>query len=233
MRFQFLHIEKTAGMSLHAMLHRDNFLYISPDPSVVWDPNKKPWPMNFLSNGGHSIVYSENFDFQFTILRNPLERYLSHFNWRTQIMNESISFDEFITMDCYKNFQWKKIKKYTGEEEVEDALGKFDFVGMFEDFDKTSRIICEKLSLKPVYYIDNNKQSEKKIPCLDNFTKKIIMENNEIDFKVYERAKNNFYQHFVPDIEMCESERGVGLSLRFKQKASNFLLRRIQCVKLK
>lgn len=62
---------------------------------------------NNLSNGGHSIIKSKKFPFQFTIMWDPIDGYLSHFNWHNNIMGENWYFEEYLQNKGYKDFQFK------------------------------------------------------------------------------------------------------------------------------
>jgi len=226
MKFQFLHIEKTAGMSLHAMFHRDFFCYLSPDPRKQWNPDKKSMLVKNFSNGGHNIVRSRQFEFQFTILRDPIARYISHFNWRTNVMGESWTFDDFLEKDDYKDFQYNKLVHYTNRMEVTSILSEFSFVGIFEDMEKTMRILCDSLNLHPAPILENSKNHKNPIRKTDlsSTQLEICHMNNRKDQEIYDQACVIFDQIKTPNIELTDYE-SLGNLARIKQKSFNLLTR--------
>lgn len=226
MKFQFLHIEKTAGMSLHAMLHRDRFFYLSPDPRKVWDPDQKSIFFSYLNNGGHSIRRSEKFPFQFTIMRDPIDRYLSHFNWRNNIMGENWMFEEYLEHEEYKDFQFKKMKHYTNKNDVDSILRIFSFVGIFEDFEITLRILSDRLGLHPIPVRENQKSYACALKKRDLTEAQLerCRENNLVDYELYGVARDLFETTPVPS-NTLEAYRTLSLHARAKQKSFNLLTR--------
>lgn len=224
--FQFLHIEKTAGMSLHAILHRDYLCYLSPDSRAAWNPDEKRWPIGNFSNGGHSIVSSERFKYQFTVMRDPLTRYLSHFNWRKNIMGETWSFEEFLDKEEYNNFQFKKMQQYTRKQHDSDILDHFSLVGIFEDFEKTMRILCQDLNIRPVIIRENQKKYEQKIDLntITSTQRQKCLENNTLDTRLYIKAKEALIERPMPSVHVKYS-KGIGKAVKAKQKILNLLTR--------
>lgn len=226
MKFQFLHIEKTAGMSLHAMLHRDCFLYISANPRNVWDPDKKKWPLRDFSNGGHSIKRSERFEYQFTVLRDPVDRYISHYNWRTQVMGHAWTLEDFFSIERFRNFQWKKLSYYTGSEDIESVLAAFSLVGIFEEIEMTLGFLCRDLGITPELYQENRKTYDLSIRRSDLSDRQLsaAIENNRFDVQIYEQALSRLIKLGSPNVSIVKTGR-VPNKVRFKQKAFNVLAR--------
>ena len=224
MKFQFLHIEKTAGMSLHAMLHRDHFAYLSPDPRRTWDPDIQPWILRNFSVGGHNIKRSDRFKYQFTIMRDPVARYISHYNWRKKMMGESWSFDEFLKIDEFMNFQSKKMRCYTGKHIDKDVLESFSLVGIFEEFDNTIGHLCDLLNLWPVTVKENQKHYDNPLTSsqLSESQLKSCRINNSLDQQLYDAAFKLFKAKAPPANSALRYEK-LGALSKFKQKSFNVL----------
>ena len=227
MKFQFLHIEKTAGMTMHRILHRDYFNYVSPDPRKIWNPDTRMWPIRHFNNGGHSIQKSSRFDYQFTILREPLARYISHFNWRANVMGESWSFDDYLAMDEFSDFQSKKICNYTNCEVELDALKEFTFVGIMEHFDRTLTILGRDIGLKTEYRRENIKKYSSAV-VYDKLTpevQKVCIANNQRDLRLYQAATELFSTTAGNETDTKVRTIDFSFAVKVKQKLFNLATR--------
>ena len=169
----FVHIEKAAGITLHNMLHRDYFGYISPSPEydefILPDKLKKIikyYPSKIHGFGGHRIGSFMNYEkmldskiFYFTFVRNPIDRYISHLNWQKFIMKKEWNVEEFINESYFSNFQCYRFGGKRTFEDVKSSIDKFDFIGVFEKFDKSILMLSEQLKgFNPEYSISNEKK---------------------------------------------------------------------------
>ena len=122
--FCFLHIEKTGGMTIQNMLHRDFFGYISPVAikghtisSSELKTKSKIYPIPLQGFGGHSFCFKESYEkdlerdiFKFCFLRNPVSRYLSLLNYRIEKMKQKWTIDSFLDHTNFNNIQCRRIR---------------------------------------------------------------------------------------------------------------------------
>lgn len=153
----YIHIEKCAGTTLHHTLKYNFPGYMVLRPWYYWlneEGNnlsakelkaiKTIFP--FLSGiGGHTTrtflkyedIIKKPFTY-FTILREPIARYMSHYNHQVNKMNINWSLEEFIDDDRFNNFMTRRI---AGKEDLELAkkrlLEDYDFVGLFEKLNES------------------------------------------------------------------------------------------------
>src|SRR5690554_3264346 len=137
--FLFTHIEKCAGTSFNEILSLTYPLYFHVTKNkyggnetrndLTLEQYKKISRFFPSGIGGHSIrPYLEFLPLskRITFLRNPIERYLSHYNhlieggWVTSI-------DEFLDIESLKNFMTKKIAGNNDYNYAEQLLSQFVF----------------------------------------------------------------------------------------------------------
>ncbi|NWH03701.1 sulfotransferase family 2 domain-containing protein [Desulfobacter latus] len=211
--FAFVHIEKAAGTTLNHIL-RKNFFFkfidvrpLDKESNRVFtkEDYKKYKKINpFLQCiSGHSVVpYSDiqgmpNIKF-ITVLRNPVNRYLSQFFYLVKTKKMVDDFEEFLKLSELNNFQTKKL---AGSEDVDLAKRtlseKMFQIGLVEEFDTfllRFRKAVSPLKFDPVYKKKNTaKKSETKDIKTELFSKykDQILEKNYLDIDLYEYAANS------------------------------------------
>ena len=106
--------------------------------------------------GGHRLRSFLNYDLLFnskinyiTFLRDPISRYLSHFNHQNKLNKYSIN--EFLDNPQFNNFMCKKICGYADGESIFRIKKKLFFVGFTDDFEKSiiSLSFFRKSKVKP------------------------------------------------------------------------------------
>lgn len=211
----YTHIEKNAGTTLHYILNENYPYYITLNPGARFR-NNRPFGGKALERlirltnnnlqgvGGHTIfpyydyqsaISDERKVFLFTFLRNPVKRYLSHLNYRKNVMNQDWNLQEFLNCGEFTNFQTKKI---AGKEDFKKAKAildeKFSFVGFVEMFDESLLMLKQSLGGIDVHYERENTANKAKQPyeltSLTNTEIKAIKNANEEDIKLYDYAKN-------------------------------------------
>lgn len=209
----FVHIEKGAGQTFIRILE-NNFTYkhcrvapFSQQHKGIFKANdlKKIFRINPFTQAisGHSIkpysdlnTYMPNIHYV-TIIRDPVERYISHYQYWVKNLNKKIRFEEFLKIDAMRDFQTKKI---AGIPQIEEAkrvlLEKFLLVGLLEDFDTFLSLL--KIKLLPFKF---NCMYEKKNIAKDNSIK-IKIKNNMHKFKkeiIRNNKKDIELYHFVKE----------------------------------
>lgn len=224
--FFFVHIEKTAGITLNNIFINNFQFYTSLKPWFYYSNNKyltndkfntyiRFLPFKHHGLGGHTIREFEQYSlkrhpvFYITFLRDPIKRYLSHFYYQKDFMNVERSFEEFLSDEYYSNFITKRISKSGSIHDAKVRLKNYAFVGLIEEFDK-SLILMNKIVFEnrlDIHYESTNigKSKDKYAEILNNYYDRII-KNNRLDIALYKYAKEEIYSHFSNVISESEIE---------------------------
>lgn len=223
----FIHIEKCAGTTFSHSLKYNYPNYLSLKPWYYWtnEPGNyfKHDELKRLLNiypllkgiGGHTTrtfagyekVIKKDIKY-FTFLRDPIERYMSHFNHQVNKMEKDWGIESFIQETRFNNCITKRL---AGSEDVKLAkeylFSHYDFVGLFEAYDQSLLLLKQfvfKNHFQPFYEFKNDSKSETKIK-FEELSKEIqnkILENNKLDIEVYNEVKSNLYPLF------CKNYKG-------------------------
>jgi len=205
----FVHIEKTAGTTLDYFLINNMFYYFGLQTFSVWsnDSNtlftqnkfrllKKIFP--FIKGiGGHSVRSFLGYDSieevrYITFLRNPVDRYISHYKHQKYKMGIDWSIEDFLNETRFDNNMTKKLSSTGDLDKAIDNLYKLDFVGIQEEFDASLLIMKQILKLDGFvldYEVKNvsvKKTSNKELT--DKEIIKEIIKRNEKDLELYKHA---------------------------------------------
>ncbi len=218
----FIHIEKAGGTTLH-YLFRNNFMsHITLTPWDYWtnaDDNsfqtmEAKHLFTFLrfvkSFGGHTTrsylnyesVMDDRVDY-ITFLREPVSRYISHYNHQKNVMKIDWSIHSFLKEKRFDNFMTKRI---AGSEDLDKAKRildeKFSFVGLIESFDESLLLMKNEL---PEYNFDvryevknksNNKNYQSNAQLTDKTILNEIKKRNQLDIELYRYAKSTLYSRY-------------------------------------
>lgn len=214
--FCFVHIEKAGGSSIHNWLKYYLPNYLSLHPFYRWtneDISKfslrelkilkkfHPFLVGFGSHRTrHNLNYSSVFNCKlkyFTFLREPISRYVSHFEHQRNVMKNNYTIEEFLNEKRFNNFMTNRIINENDYRKSIVELEKFDFVGLFEDFNRSILMLMDNLDiahLKPLYEKRNVSSYNKiDVKSFDDATIELIYKNNEEDIKLYNYFVNNIY----------------------------------------
>ena len=202
-RVIFHHIHKTAGTSLEGLLAK--WFLLQRDYDLVKEINSRPL-FNINCRSGHygykktklSSSYPCCLDddsfFVFTFLRNPLERTISHYHhWQKAGFEglQEISLEDFLLQKSNYDWvnsisnNWMARVLDVNESDYKKNLDKYAFIGIFEDL-KESIEILSKLLDKPIYQMPHKRKSEKKELKVSKEIKEIFINNNKLDYAIYE-----------------------------------------------
>ncbi len=209
--FAFVHIEKAAGTTFTSILE-NNFTFrhcrvrsLKKNYPVVFDAEdmmivQRINPFVEVVSGHHvrpfsnlgSIIKDINY---VTILREPVSRYLSHYQYWVEKMNNPLRFENFLKNENIHNFQTKKIAGRSDVGIAKKYLDNFFLVGVVEDFDYFLKVLKKKMAPKDFFinYKKKNIGSKKIInsilPSLHKYEDRII-KNNSLDMELYRYAKS-------------------------------------------
>jgi len=216
----FSHIMKTGGTTLGNMLighYGIKAHHIWPDHLSL---EGKPYTYDNLSNDlkifknlkviqGHALrpfidfkEYEDNL-FWMTILRDPIQRYVSHYvhdiYWGKRIKQlEDKSIQHWNEKYDRSNMM---VKFISGSDDLEAAkrilIQKFQFVGILEEFEKSLCIFKNSAQIKQL----NLNYQRPKNPSYNPSIKKIVLneslkfieEQNQLDSQLYEYALHNIW----------------------------------------
>lgn len=210
----FIHIERAAGTTLDYILRRNFFLShievrpLSKDSNGVFKPSdlKKTLRVNpaLQSISGHSICPAlsrletiiPNVKY-ITVLREPIKRYISHYQYRVEKLNERISFEEYLDQEKFSNLQTKKIAGCIDLAKAKKILkNRFFLTGIVEEFDEFLMLLKKKLI--PMHF--NTSYSRVNVGNRSSLRKRLekdfkskhqseIIRQNQVDIELYKFVK--------------------------------------------
>ena len=254
----FVHIEKAAGTTLIHLLRRNYFLrYMDVRPLTksgdgfltARDLAIYRHINPFVSCiGGHAIRPCSNLhdaipDIRYiTLLRDPVERYLSQYRYWVEKLNKEISFVRFLDHRPAWNFQ---VKKIAGAEKLGYAkklLGeRFLMVGTVERFDEFLVLLRSKLhpfKFDSMYQKKNiSKGGGMRVGELLAKYGAQIMERNELDIKLYRYVTdemlpmeiNTYGDKFTADVWRQRQINRTSVAAEAKSRI-DYLYRNIYCL---
>ncbi len=213
----FVHIEKAAGTTLNHIL-RCNFPLAHYDVRPFSEKSRNvflPEDLKLVlkinpftrSISGHAIrpfvpLDSVTDDLKYiTVLREPVQRYISRFYYLKKKFYPKLTFQDFINDPTTFNFQTKKI---AGSDDAERAItilkDKFFLVGLTEEFDTFLLLLQHKLlpfKFNPCYKPQNTAANKKQYNELRHslLTKfgDMIKERNSSDIKLYRYVRDELF----------------------------------------
>jgi hypothetical protein len=246
----FMHIEKTGGTTVHdIMLHNFGFAHRRVEPwahpaaayfsKQDYARTRLIYPL-LRSITGHRVRpcgdLQEAGNVQFhTMLRNPLTRCASHYQYRADRMGCDLPFEEWIRTDKYRNVQ---VKMFAGCEDPDAAIEKIEtldiMVGLMEQFDESLGQLREWLHTQYQYVLDisytprnvSKRNTKKKELLNDPLAIEQMMEANQLDTQLYEYIVDQRFpaqqQRFVPRAALPAGQsayREEANSVTLKQRA--------------
>ena len=209
----FVHIEKAAGTTLKHIFRRIFFLrhltvrpYFKPQNykyipySAVFSTKDLQLILKFnpfikvisghalkpfvdLENSGKKIKY-------ITILRNPIDRYLSHYEFSIRVVKRNWTFEDYMNIEEHKNFQTRKIAGKEDLKIAKEILEKKLFaVGVAEQFDEFLALLSIKFNFEKdiwKYEIKNKGKNKNLIAELRSKYFDKIASKNQLDIQLYD-----------------------------------------------
>lgn len=200
----FVHIEKTAGTSVIHMLRNSLFPgYLDVRPvtgkgywflaeDLAWYMNKFPF---IRAIGGHSIVPFSSIDNDiqidyFTVLRHPVDRYVSQYRYWRSHLGKGLSFEDYLEKTNTFNVQTKKLSANRNAAEALDVLqDNFFAIGIVENLTPFVSSLSNYFNTD-LKLFDKNRtaNSRDKVDSIKEHYMQQILDRNEEDMKLYEWA---------------------------------------------
>ena len=211
----FIHIEKTAGTTLNYLFINNFIFFYSLKTWDIWSNN----PDHTVSEqdykrfirifpfikgiGGHHLRYLDNQVEEsamkfITFVREPIDRYISHWRHQRYKMNIDWTIEQFLDESRFNNNMVRKFSKSISVEEAISVIDKMNYVGVQEDFDTSLLLMKSELSLGDNFslaYKFRNKGVSKN--NTEPFNKEIlerIRKNNEKDLVLYNYIIENIHK---------------------------------------
>jgi len=209
----FVHIEKAAGTTLiHILRHVFCGAYIDARPlrrescgvftSSDLRAVRKILPA-LRCIAGHSVVpHSDLLCVNYiTLLRDPVKRYLSHYQHWVERKGRQMPFEAFLELDEMRNFQTKKI---AGSDDVDKAKAilrdRFSLVGFVETFDSFLVLLAALTDLPShlFQYVEENRALNTIVrkPDYDCYMP-AILQNNAHDLDLYSYVKEVLFPSYI------------------------------------
>lgn len=251
----FVHIEKTAGTSFIHILRHNYFLrYMDVRPfstssNGIFTPSdlKTSFKVNpFLDAiSGHSIVPFSNLaqvtpDIQYvTILRNPINRYLSQYRHWVEKKGLNVSIEQFMEKEEFWDFQTKKIVGSADAKLACQVLEqKFTAVGVVEKFNEFLYVLKRSLNrpdFDPRFYIRNTAHNKSAASDLLIKYREQITQRNLQDIKLYDYVTNTILPKYSRQYEINSDTAQQEIESYNKENPSmnrryiDYIFRKIYC----
>lgn len=244
-KYAYIHIEKCAGTSLHKILELNDSRYWVLNPKVFYtngidypitsNDTKRVLNSYFVNGiGGHAIrPYRLEYDQlsrSFTFLRNPNERYVSHFIHQKYKMGIKMSFEDYLTNDYYKNFITKSLSLHGDFEEAKECLLKIGYVGVMEDFNRGVRELNSIVFNNKLKIYKNHEMksvsSELATEIMKKYSSQIDLCNRD-DWMLYNEAISEIFRARYNIQEIDEEITDIGGFKDFKRKVLRLIKNKI------
>lgn len=255
--YAFCHIQKTGGITWLTLLrryfglrHQDHLVragqVLLPD-QLDRDLRLNPFARSISSHGLWPCVdYPRQSDrlVWYTMLREPISRYISHYNHHAERWNAYRTFDEWLDIDMQRNWQTKMIG---GGEDVQKAKeilrSKVEVVGLLERFNESCLLFRDRFkwrNFRVAYGLPQNRNrggapARRVREEFDRYKARII-ENNKLDIELYEFAKRELWpaqvaaygeKRMLDDLQTEFSEGAVAIGDRFREFTNNTVRRAV------
>ena len=218
----FVHVERAGGTTLKQLLANLFPTYVSLKPWYCWanEPENCFMPaelvvlhrwLPFLAGvGGHTTRSWLDYEgavgrevFRFTFMRDPIKRYMSHFNYQRIMMGVDWRIEEFLAESRFDNYHTRRYAGHASVERAKRALDEeFDFVGLTDRFDESVLLFRDALGEPQlsVLYERVNALPDAGVLQFEELSTEIqerIRDANALDLELYEYARDRVFPRFV------------------------------------
>lgn len=215
-----VHIERCGGTTLQNVLQQNYPAYLSlpsfmrpHEPGNVFTPDELRVLLRFFpfvqAIGGHctrTFLGYENVTPRrlryVTFLREPIQRYLSHYNHQIHAMAQSWTRESFLAERRFDNFMTVRL---AGREDLDEAKRRlaedFDFVGLSSRFDESLVLLRSALGWPEmcINYTRSNVATNKGYgqERADDDFRAAVAERNQLDIALYQYAQELFEERIA------------------------------------
>lgn len=219
----FVHVEKAAGMTLHGIFRNNwpaGYLTLTPwelwsnEPGSELTPGELRWLLNALpwtrGVGGHTVRsylgYGEAVRrpvAYVTVLRDPVSRYISHYNYQREVMGKGWTIESFLREPRFDNFMTRRIAGSSDVERAKRELrDRFSFVGLVERYDESLLLMRDRLGLPGMdlrYQRENARSSPAPAAGVPDSreVRDRIREANSLDLELYRFVRRVLFPQYV------------------------------------
>ena len=252
----FLHLPKCGGTTINALLTQ----MFRRDSDVYANPYRRGELLRIRADELHCYrLIRGHFQYPdvartlgfppraFTMLRDPVDRFISHFHmhrqpdWQPEAANQrkyrdsvaELTLDEFLdrpdlTVEL-ANLQYRFLAGFRRDEAgrpvadfdqpCADLLDNFDVVGLLEHFDASLRLFCFLFDLPPIetYTRLNTRPEERGQAAVPEDVRQRIAELNRHDIDLYSLARDRFARRLRDTDAELEQHGGELRSTEYKQ----------------
>jgi hypothetical protein len=222
----YIHIERAGGTTLqHLFRHNHPLGYVMLTPWFFWSNE----PGNVFTAaearvllravpgvwgfGGHTTRSYLNYEqalgrpVQYlTFLREPLARYISHYQYQRQRMGIDRDFDDFLREPRFDNLMVRRIAGREDLGQAKRALAEdYCFVGLTDRFDESLVLMKQRLELAEfdiAYEIKNagTGSSCRRDPRWEDETvRERISDKNRLDLELYRFAERELFPRYLAE----------------------------------
>jgi len=242
-----LHIPKTGGTSFNFILENNfgfrnchtNQTNRSTFTQADFDFARKCYP-RLRSIVGHNLVDPAQLTvpdpFFMTILREPVARVISHYQYSVQRGNNKKSFEE--TLRASENIENLQVKLIAGSRDLDKAkrfLERCAFVGLTEKFDLSLRVL-ERLSPYPLKLnyqrrVVAESNTLKDALKRDERMSELAREYNQLDMALYQFAVDEVFPRLCAKAGVNPEEKVPSYSSDAPRETVNYRLSKV-CSKM-
>ncbi len=205
--FVFSHVQKAGGTTVEAVMRRNfgiRHMLVNPRRGWIYresdlraDLRLNPMTRSLCSHWFRPFVEFGKWEERliwYTMLREPISRYLSHFQHHVEKMGSTQTFEQWLRKPIQKNWQ---TQLFAGEQDLEAAkqilATRYRSVGMLERFEESLLLLRDRLGLPGLALAygrpHNAARSRGMREMLQEQVERhrdAILENNQLDLELYE-----------------------------------------------
>ncbi len=214
-----IHMERAAGTAVHAYLRQSIGGYYILTPPRALASNEPDYGISdamlaglvrftpgLVGLGGHSLrpwcqPPDGRFGVSLTVLRHPIDRFLSHLSLHNRFSRRPWSVEEFCADRRMWNWQTVKLAGWQSLVEARAALASLDCVGLHDGLSSFAPELIGHLGLVPRGRLDVMNSSDSRLDWADltMVERRLVERANALDLELYEGLTSGQAGHHLSD----------------------------------